>query len=38
VIDEHTLVDGGQTAEAIAERLIAWLRYPAVAVAGCAAS
>ena len=25
IVDEHTLVDGGQTAEAIAERLIAWL-------------
>jgi phosphatidylserine/phosphatidylglycerophosphate/cardiolipin synthase-like enzyme len=25
VIDEHTLVDGGQSAEAIAQRLIAWL-------------
>ena len=25
MIDEHTLVDGGQTAEAIAERLVAWL-------------
>ena len=25
MIDEQTLVDGGQTAEAIAERLIAWL-------------
>ena len=25
MIDEHTLVDGGQTAEAIAGRLIAWL-------------
>jgi hypothetical protein len=25
VIEERTLVDGGQTAEAIAERLVAWL-------------
>ena len=25
MIEEHTLVDGGQTAEAIADRLIAWL-------------
>ena len=25
MIEEHTLVDGGQTAEAIADRLVAWL-------------